>query len=108
MARLGSSPAILLLLLLASNASAAPTETAPPPIRAMGLPEAIAYPRAHHPAVTAERARIAARRADAAVPRAGWLPRFAATAQLFGPPRISAPDDAEPETAAFAQHPAGG
>jgi outer membrane protein TolC len=63
--------------------NAGPFENGPPP-RAMGLGEAIAFARVHQPAVLAAMARIAAQKSFADVPRAEWLPRFAATAQLFG------------------------
>ncbi|HVV52019.1 MAG TPA: hypothetical protein VHO06_20290, partial [Polyangia bacterium] len=52
-------------------------------IRTVTLPEALAYARAHQPAVRAALARIAAQRADAAVPRAGWYPYAGLTGQLF-------------------------
>ncbi|HVU00314.1 MAG TPA: TolC family protein [Polyangiaceae bacterium] len=50
----------------------------------MGLAEAIAYAKAHQPAIRTAMARIAARKSAADVPRAAWLPRFGVTAQLFG------------------------
>src|SRR5579859_6489896 len=55
-----------------------------PNVRAMSLDEAIAFARAHQPEIRAALARIAARKAEADVPRAQWLPTFGATAQLFG------------------------
>lgn len=54
----------------------------PPPSRAMTLPDAIAYARAHQPAVRAALTRLAAAKADANVPRSQWLPLFTGTAQL--------------------------
>jgi outer membrane protein TolC len=50
----------------------------------MTLREAIDYAESHHPAILTVRARIAAQKALTEVPRAAWLPRFGATAQLFG------------------------
>jgi len=54
------------------------------PTRSMTLAEAIAYARAHQPAVVAGAARVAAREREADVPRAQWQPTVGATAQLFG------------------------
>jgi outer membrane protein TolC len=50
----------------------------------MSLPEAIAYARAHQPAIRSAEARLAAVRAEAEIPRAQWYPALGATAQLFG------------------------
>lgn len=50
----------------------------------MGLAEAIAYAKAHQPAIRAAMARISAQRSVSDIPRAQWLPRFGATVQLFG------------------------
>jgi outer membrane protein TolC len=47
------------------------------------LPEALAYARAHQPAVRAALARIEERRASAGVPRAEWYPQAGLTAQLI-------------------------
>lgn len=49
----------------------------------MGLREAIAYARAHHPNVLASIARVAARQADSEVPRALWYPTAGINAQIF-------------------------
>jgi len=54
-----------------------------PSARAVTLPEALAYARAHQPAVRAALARIAEERANAAVPRAAWYPFLGATAQVL-------------------------
>ena len=51
--------------------------------RAMTLPEALAYARAHQPQIRAAQARLAAARADARVPGAQWLPTFGGSAQIF-------------------------
>lgn len=50
----------------------------------MTLGDAITYARAHQPVVRVAAARIAAQKALAEIPRGAWLPRFGATAQLFG------------------------
>src|SRR5689334_14048396 len=50
----------------------------------MTLGEALAYARAHQPIVRSALAELAARRAEARVPRAQWLPQIGASAQLFG------------------------
>jgi outer membrane protein len=78
------TPVLLpLLLLLASVARAGPPGPPANVPRAMTLGEAIAYAKAHQPAVRSAAARIAAQKAFADIPRAAWLPRFGATAQLF-------------------------
>lgn len=59
-------------------------QASPAPARALSLPDAIAYARAHQPAVRAALARVAARMAEADVPRAQWKPLIGVTAQLFG------------------------
>jgi outer membrane protein TolC len=55
----------------------------PPSIRAMTLPEALTWARAHQPTLAAARARLSASRAEAFIPRAAWYPRAAANAQLL-------------------------
>lgn len=50
----------------------------------MSLDAAVAYARAHHPHIAAARARVAAARADATVPRAQWLPAIGALVELVG------------------------
>ncbi|HEY4393014.1 MAG TPA: TolC family protein [Polyangia bacterium] len=52
-------------------------------IRVVTLPEALAYARAHQPAVRAALSRIAAEQALAAVPRAGWYPTAGLVAQML-------------------------
>jgi outer membrane protein len=56
----------------------------PPPARAMSLSDAIAYAKAHQPAVLAGVARVAAQKEAANVPRAQWQPLIGASAQLLG------------------------
>lgn len=76
--------ALLLGLLLTLVGPVAPALAQIEQPRVMTLPEALAYARAHQPALRAARARLAATRADARVPRAAWLPRAGATAQFLG------------------------
>jgi outer membrane protein TolC len=52
--------------------------------RAMTLAQALAYARAHQPAVRAAEARVEASRAEASVPGAQWEPTIGVTAQIFG------------------------
>ncbi len=47
------------------------------------LDQALAYARQHQPQIRSALAEYQARRADARVPRAQWLPQVGATAQLF-------------------------
>jgi outer membrane protein len=49
----------------------------------MTLAQALDYARAHQPSIKSALAEYEARRADARVPRAQWLPQVGATAQLF-------------------------
>jgi outer membrane protein TolC len=78
---------VLASLALASEAHAEPTAA---PVDATGaarvvtLAEALSFARAHQPQLRAALARVAAQKAEAAVPRAGWLPTAGVTAQLFG------------------------
>ena len=61
-------------------------EESPPvaSVRTMTLQEATAFAKAHQPQVRAALARVAARQAEAEIPRAAWLPTAGVTAQLFG------------------------
>lgn len=52
-------------------------------IRTVTLPEALAYARARQPSVKSALAEFEARRAEARVPRAQWLPQVGATAQVY-------------------------
>lgn len=52
-------------------------------VRAVTLPEAIAYARAHQPAVRASVARVAEQRANAGVPRAAWYPFAGLSGQIL-------------------------
>ena len=68
---------LLASILLASTVAATPS------VRAVTLPEALAYARDRQPRIKSALAEYAARRAEARVPRAQWLPQVGATAQLF-------------------------
>jgi outer membrane protein TolC len=63
--------------------AAIPARAEPPPVRGMTLTEALAYARAHQPAIRAAMARVAAQEEEARVPRAEWLPSVGATVQGF-------------------------
>ncbi len=54
-----------------------------PAARAMALGDALEYALAHQPQVHSALAELAARRSEARIPRAGWLPQVGATAQLI-------------------------
>jgi outer membrane protein TolC len=60
--------------------TAAAPPAAPP---SMTLVDALAYARAHQPLIRSALARFAARRSEARIPRASWLPQVGATAQLL-------------------------
>ena len=79
MSRLAAVSAVTFALLLGSNAALAEEST-----RAMSLPDAIRYAKAHHPAVLAGIARIGARTEEANVPRAQWQPIVEVSGQIFG------------------------
>ena len=64
---------------LASGRVAGAAETP----RAITLPEALAYARAHQPSLRAALARVEAAAADTGIARAQWSPTFGATAQVF-------------------------
>jgi outer membrane protein TolC len=55
-----------------------------PVARPITLDDAIAYARAHQPAIQAALARVQTEQANAKVPWAEWQPTFGATAQIFG------------------------
>src|SRR5450755_1708457 len=67
------------------STSDTPLDFRPPlaPVQSMSLSEALAYARAHQPAVRTALARIQAQAEQANVPRAQWYPTVGATAQLF-------------------------
>lgn len=70
-----------------SSAVAQPETAAAPaaaPAKAMTLPEAIAYARAHQPAIRAGLARVAARAEEARIPEGQWRPVIGVTGQVFG------------------------
>jgi outer membrane protein len=70
-------------LLSAAMAVGAAPPSPQPAVRAMGLDEALAYARAHQPAIRSVLARVAAAAADTRVARAQWMPALGATAQAF-------------------------
>ncbi len=72
--------AIAVLVLAAAGARA----FADPPLTTMSLPQALAYARDRQPSIRSALAEYDARRAEARVPRAQWLPQIGATAQLYG------------------------
>jgi outer membrane protein len=54
------------------------------PTHAIGLKEALSYAQAHQPSLRAALDRVSVAQADAQVPRAAWLPRAGAVAEIFG------------------------
>ncbi len=74
---------VFLLSLALSWLPRAARAAEPPRPRAISLPDAIAYARAHQPAVQAAERRVAERMAEARVPRAQWLPTVGIGAELF-------------------------
>jgi outer membrane protein TolC len=55
-----------------------------PVARPISLADALAYARAHQPAIQAALARVRTEEANAKIPRAEWQPTLGATAQIFG------------------------
>jgi outer membrane protein len=53
------------------------------PARAISLDDAVAYAQAHQPSLKAALERVSVAEADARVPRAGWLPRAGAAAEIL-------------------------
>ncbi|HEY2749472.1 MAG TPA: TolC family protein [Polyangia bacterium] len=72
--------AIAVLVLAGGGARAL---AADPPLATMSLPQALAYARDRQPSIKSALAEYEARRAEARVPRAEWLPQVGATAQLY-------------------------
>jgi outer membrane protein len=64
--------------------AAPPVSTEIPAARPITLDDALAYARAHQPAIQAALARIQTEEANAKIPRAEWQPTVGATAQIFG------------------------
>ena len=62
---------------------ATPARADVPSIRVMTLTDALAWGRAHQPAIRAAMARVAAQQEEARIPRSEWLPSVGATAQGF-------------------------
>jgi outer membrane protein TolC len=70
---------------VAAVTSSAHAQTAVPPasIPVMTLEQALDHARAHQPQIRSALAELDARRAEARVPRAQWLPQVGGTAQIF-------------------------
>jgi outer membrane protein TolC len=78
--RLGNLLKTVAVALVLTTAAAAPATAA---LKAMTLEEALAYARAHQPALRSALARVSAAAADTRIPRAQWLPTVGATVQGF-------------------------
>jgi outer membrane protein TolC len=90
----------LLAALCVGGAAATPARAG---VRAMSLPDALAYGRAHQPTLRSALSRVTAAEADAGIPRAQWSPTFGAaleafegttnntTAQYVGAPHVDLP-----------------
>lgn len=78
---------MLLLCLLHHHAQASPPPPLAPPLSpgtpALTLAQALAYSQDHQPELQRGLAQLAVRRGEAQIPRAQWLPRVGATAQLL-------------------------
>ena len=72
---------VVLTFLMVGLGSAAQSQELPSTPPVMTLTEALAYSRAHQPELRQAQAEVAAREAEAQVPRAGWLPRVSMQAQ---------------------------
>ncbi len=84
----GATLAVACLVGTAISAAAETDDTAAKPwqlgpARAISLEEAVAYAQAHQPSLKAALDRVKVAEADARVPRASWLPRAAAVAEIF-------------------------
>jgi outer membrane protein TolC len=80
-------PVLLLTARLAAAQSPPPAPASAPAVASvpsMTLDQALAFARAHQPAVLVARARLQAQQVAARVPRAQRLPRVGGTAQLLG------------------------
>jgi outer membrane protein TolC len=73
----------LLLAAICCGLAAPAVAQTSPSLPAVTLDEALTWARAHQPRIRGALAEYEARRADARVPRAQWLPQVGATAQLF-------------------------
>jgi outer membrane protein len=78
--------AAILLAGTSARAQAAASDAPPiaPASQTMSLADAVAYARAHQPAIRAALSRVSERMAEAKVPSGQWLPTIGATAQLYG------------------------
>jgi outer membrane protein TolC len=73
-----------LALFVAACATWSPSARATEPAKSISLPDALAYARAHQPAIRAGLARVRARREEAKIPEGQWLPIVGVTGQIFG------------------------
>jgi outer membrane protein TolC len=80
------SPAALVMScgVLVGSAHAQTASAIGGPVSSVTLDQALQYARSHHPQARSALAELAARKAEAKVPRAQWLPQIGATAQIFG------------------------
>lgn len=74
----------VVLLFSAGSAGAQSPNGSGNPIPSVSLPQALEYAHANHPQVRSALAELAARKAEAKIPRAQWLPQIGATLQVFG------------------------
>jgi outer membrane protein TolC len=78
-----ASIALLFISTAAHAQQRAPTRVETVALQAMTLDQALASAHAHHPSMQLARSHVDVARAEAAIPRAQWLPAAGATAQLF-------------------------
>jgi outer membrane protein TolC len=81
LASLPHRSALIAVLLLGWTA---PVRAQPGGAQSMSLQQALDYARAHHPQVRSALAELAARKAEAKVPRAQWMPQIGGTLQVIG------------------------
>jgi outer membrane protein TolC len=83
----GATRACLILTAIVFTAAEAPCEaeeqTATTAAPTMTLADALSYARDHQPQIRAILAELKAKRSEARIPRAAWLPQVGATAQLI-------------------------
>jgi outer membrane protein TolC len=75
--------AIVAAAIVCGIAAAARAEAPGSSPASMTLAEALSFASAHQPLIRSALARLDARHGEAQIPRAAWLPRLGATAQLF-------------------------
>ena len=74
---------VALVSTLGAGQVAAAEEASLHTVPAYTLDEALAYARQHQPQIRSALAELAARKAEARVPRAGWMPQVGAVVELF-------------------------